>query len=166
MFSRRIFLTLMSGMAAAPSFAANLVPPSGRVLLTITGAIRTTNQDGAAMFDRDMMEGLDWRTIKTYTNYTDGLQTFSGPTLASVLAASGASGAVLHATALDDYTVDIPLSDLDEHEIILAMDQNGKPMRVRDKGPIWVIYPAPTMDDIGPRQISHSIWQLKSIDVQ
>ncbi len=166
MFSRRIFLALMGAVAAAPSFAANMASPVGRILLTVSGAIKVTNDGDAALFDREMMEGLDWRTIETYTHYTEGMQTFSGPTLASMMDTLGVNSGTLHATALDDYTIEIPVSDLNEHEIILAMDQNGKPMRVRDRGPIWVIYPAATEADVGPRHISHSIWQLSSITVE
>jgi hypothetical protein len=167
MIARRAFFACLAllTLSLSPASAANLAAPKGRVLLTVTGAIETANQGEAAVFDGDMLAALDWREIETYTYYTEGVQRFSGPTLASLLAALGVSGGVLRAVALDDYTVEIPVSDLEDYDILLALQHNGKPMRVRDRGPIWIIYPAASPEEIEKRHIAHSIWQLNSLDV-
>ncbi len=165
MHTRRSALAALAVVLAFPAWAASLAKPEGRVLLSVTGDITRTNDGDAAVFDREMLESLDWTRIETFTHYTDGPQEFAGPTLASLLATLGVADGVLRAVALDDYVVDIPVSDLEAHQIILAMRHNGRQMRVRDKGPIWIIYPAANVDDIGERQKSHSIWQLVRIDV-
>lgn len=140
--------------------------PTGRVLLTVSGAISETNAGDVAEFDRDMLAALDWREIESFTAFTEGPQNFAGPTLRSLLDALGVTGGTLLATAVDDYTLEIPVSDADEFSVILALSHNGKSMRVRDKGPIWVVYPA-TEEQAPQRKFYVSmIWQLVSIEVR
>lgn len=150
----------------AASLADNLARPSGRVLLSVTGAIANTNDGGTAAFDRQMLEALDWREVESFTHWTEGSQSFAGPTLASVLAAAGARGDSLTAIALNDFRSEIPALDAQEYEVILALDQGGRPMRVRDKGPIWIIYP---QDESAAARGIHNdrmVWQLREINVR
>ncbi|MEP4196452.1 MAG: molybdopterin-dependent oxidoreductase [Aliishimia sp.] len=143
-----------------------MAKPSGRIVLTVSGAIATQNGDGEAAFDRAMLESLDWREIETYTSFTKGKQTFAGPTLASLIEAVKASGDTVRATAINDYAVEFPVSDAAEHDVILAMDHNGRPMRVRDKGPIWIVYP---LGEDASNQMTFDaqmIWQLDRIFIK
>lgn len=165
MMFRRTMMALLAAAVATPLLAAPLAPPEGPVLLTVTGGISKTNTEAGATFDSAMLRELNWQEIKTYTPFTKGVQRFAGPTLASLLEEIGVDAGTLQATALDDYTISIPVSDLETHDILLAMEHNGAPMRVRNKGPIWVIYPAGSPDEIGDRHSSHMIWQLTSIRV-
>lgn len=148
------------------AIAAGLSAPQGRVMLTVSGAIGSQNADGVAEFDREMLEALDWREIETYTSFTEGLQTFAGPTLASLLEVVEAQGAEIEATAINDYSTRIPVSHADEHSVILAMEWNGRAMRVRDKGPIWVVYPL--SESRAAKQVfdSEMIWQLNRLTIQ
>lgn len=165
MICRRALLVAFTTLLAGSVWAANLGVPTGPVLLTVNGAIQTANQGAAAVFDRAMLEGLDWQDIETFTHYTEGLQTFGGPTLASLLDQLGVRDGTLRAVALDDYAIEIPVADIADHEILLAIQHNGSAMRVRNRGPIWLIYPAASPEEIGQRHISHSIWQLTEIEV-
>jgi len=160
------FMAVLMWIVSALSLRAELAMPEGRVLLTVSGAISESNSDGAAMFDREMMQSLDWQEIETYTSFTTGQQAFAGPTLSSLLEAVGASGSVLTATAVNDYAIEIPISHADAHDVILAMDMNGKPMRVRDKGPIWVVYPLSETDAEKKPFDNQMIWQLDRLSVQ
>ena len=123
------------------------------------------NAEGAARFDAQMLRALDWREIETHTSFTKGPQRFAGPTLASLLEAVGADGATLTARAINDYTVKIPVAHADAHDVILAMEQNGKPMRIRDKGPIWVVYPLSADETVNKPFDREMIWQLDRIEV-
>jgi hypothetical protein len=80
--------------------------------------------------------------------------------------AIGTETGTLLATAINDYTVEIPLSDATEGGPILAMRMNGEIMSLRDKGPLWVIYPydqnAAYRSEV---TYSRSIWQLDRIEV-
>ena len=119
-----------------------------------------------AVFDRAMLEALDWREIETYTPFTDGPQKFAGPTLASLLETIDVDSGTLMATALNDFSIGIPVADADAHDVLLALDHNGRAMRMREKGPIWVIYPSDSADVIDDELGSRMIWQLNRIQVQ
>ncbi|MEO0501681.1 MAG: molybdopterin-dependent oxidoreductase [Pseudomonadota bacterium] len=167
--SKRTFCvaTLASGVMLQPAWAsAGLATPAGAVVLTIYGAIDRKNAGDEAQFDREMLMELDWIEIETYTSFTSGPQRFAGPTLASVLAAVGVRGGQMRASAINDYTVSIPVSDAAQHDVILAMDVDGTPMRVRDKGPIWVVYPQSEEEAEKKNFDGEMIWQLERIRIE
>jgi len=173
MFLRRasMLLAVMSLAGAALVGAAHAsegLSKAGKpILLEVTGKIRVTNDEGAAQFDRKMLNALPQQRLETYTDWTEGLQVFEGPLLADVLDRVGAYGTTLRATALNNYQVDIPRADTDSHAVVLALRHNGAPMSVRDKGPIWIIYPNPDPQaGIASPHNGKSIWQLRSLDVQ
>ena len=64
-----------------------------------------------------------------------------GVALVDLLAAIEAEGANLRAIALNDYAVDIPVSDAVEGgpRCVGLPGANGETMSLRDKGPLWVI---------------------------
>ena len=105
------------------------------VILTVTIGGETKT------YDRQALESLGLETIKTATIWTEGVQEFQGVPLYLLTDAIGAETGTLLATAINDYTVEIPLSDATEGGPILAMRMNGEIMSLRDKGPLWVIYP-------------------------
>ena len=151
----------LSGPAAALDLA------EGDVLLTITGAISQANTAGAAEFDRAMLAGFDAVEIETTTIWTEGVQTFVGVELDDLLAAVGAEGGTLRAIAHNDYAVDIPVGDAVDGGPIIAYLRNGEEMSLREKGPLWVIYPFDSTPDYQTEQIySRSIWQLDRIEGQ
>ena len=157
-----IAFVLSLGNAAA---ADMLGEPTGPVVLTVSGAIEKTNDGDMAVFDRDMLRDLGWTTIEGYTRWTDGATEFAGVELATVLEAVGARGTNIVATALNDYSVEIPSVDAEEHNVLLALEVNGETMKIRDKGPIWVIYPQTEAQSEEPQFDEKMIWQLKSIQI-
>lgn len=150
-----------------PAFAGELAKPTGKVILEVTGAIDTTNAPGAADFDLAMLDALPQGTTSTATPWYDGARSFTGPTGAALLDALGAKGTVLHVVALNDYVTEIPISDLRDYPVILATRLDGETMSVRDKGPIFVIYPFDAYPDLKNETIyGRSAWQVKSIEVK
>lgn len=150
---------------AAPAAQAEPLPrPEGEVLLTVSGAIAHTNDGDTARFDRAMLEAMEPVTIETTTIWTEGTQSFTGVPLSRLMEEVGAGGATLTATAINDYAVEIPG---DDKGAIIAYLNNGKAMSVRDKGPLWVIYPYDSSPDYRTEVIySRSIWQLDRISVE
>jgi hypothetical protein len=130
------------------------------VILTVTIGGETKT------YDRQALESLGLETIKTATIWTEGVQEFQGVPLYLLTDAIGAETGTLLATAINDYTVEIPLGDATEGGPILAMRMNGEIMSLRDKGPLWVIYPydqnAAYRSEV---TYSRSIWQLDRIEV-
>lgn len=148
---------------AAPALA--LDAPEGRALLTVTGTIAETNDGDAARFDRALLEQLDWREIETHTSFTEGPQRFAGPTLASLLDAVGASGGTLTLTALNGYEIRFPADYAARHGVLLALDHDGRAMSVREKGPIWVVFPLDRDGAENKLFDGEMIWQLSRLHV-
>ncbi|SNS51812.1 molybdopterin-dependent oxidoreductase [Tropicimonas sediminicola] len=157
------FTVSISGAAGA----ADLPQPEGEVVLTVSGAISTTNGDDVARFDLDMLSALESRTIATTTIWTEGEQEFTGVGLDTLLDLLGVGSGTLSATAINDYSVTIPVADAIPDGPIVAYANNGEPMSVRDKGPLWIIYPYDSNPEYQAESIySRSIWQLDRIEVQ
>lgn len=151
---------------ALPVWAEDLGTPDGDVLLTVSGAIETQNVDDTAQFDLAMLEALGETEVKTSTIWTDGTQTFQGVEISALVEQLGVKGKTLRATAINDYAVEIPLADAVEGGPIIAYKLNGETMSVRDKGPLWIIYPYDADPAFRSEVIySRSIWQLDRIEV-
>ncbi|MCA8927267.1 MAG: molybdopterin-dependent oxidoreductase [Alphaproteobacteria bacterium] len=155
---------LWSGSVSAHDPAA--ARTGGEVLLTINGAIAGGGDDGASTFDRARLEALPRTVFRTTTIWTDGVQTFEGVSLAVLLDAVGAKGTVIRAYALNDYHIDIPVSDAVSGGPIVAYLRNGSPMPRRDKGPLWVVYPYDSNVMYRTESVyARSIWQLDRMEI-
>ena len=140
--------------------------PVGEVLLTVTGAITNTNDGDVATFDRAMLEALDPVTFDTSTVWTDGVHRFTGVPLEGLMDAVGATGRAIDATAINDYSVEIPASNWEDGGPIVAYLNDGEPMSVRDKGPLWIVWPFDDNPAYKTEMIyARSIWQLDRIEV-
>ncbi|XKF15387.1 molybdopterin-dependent oxidoreductase [Halomonas sp. BLK-85] len=150
--------------AAMVSTSSALEPPTGEVILTVSGDIGVTNQDDQAVFDHAMFSELGMHTTVTATPWHDQTMTFSGPLARSVLEAVDAQGDEVIAIALNDYEAEIPVADFYEHDVILATHANGEPMSVREQGPVFVIYPFDSDADLHKETIySRSVWQVNRL---
>jgi hypothetical protein len=150
---------------ATPGFGAELAAPKGDVLLTISGNVGVTNLNGAAVLDRELLEAMPSTTITTSTIWTEGVPSFQGVSLKDLVEALDLKGKSLRATAVNDYVIEIPLTDAVEGGPIIAYRIDGKEMSLRDKGPLWVIYPYDDKSDYRNEVIySRSIWQLDRLE--
>lgn len=162
----RACVGLVCAIASTLAWAEPLPTPSGRVILSVEGAISHTNAGDRADFDAAMLEALPSRGITTSTPWTDGVTHFEGPLASAVLEVVGAHGRQLVITALNDYSVTVPVSDLEQYQVILAMRQGGERLRIRDKGPLFLIYPFDDYPRLNNEMIhTRSIWQIRRIRV-
>ena len=146
---------------------SSLAPPSGEVLLTITGAIARTNAPEGARLDRATLERLGIETLQTSTPWTDGVPVFKGVPVSAVLDLVQAKGDRVRAIAANDYTYDMPISDFRDYPVLLAIEMNGRRLKTRDKGPIWIVYPIDQFDALKTRVTERKmVWQLKELRVQ
>ena len=158
---------LMLAAAVLPVHAGTLAAPQGTPILTVTGAISEKNAGEAATFDMAMLKALPGRVTETETPWTKGRVRFEGPLGSALLQAIGATGTTLRIVALNDYAVDVPAEDFRKWPVILAVSRDGKPMSVREKGPIFVIYPFDLDPSLYNEKIfARSAWQVKSIEVR
>ena len=157
---------LLASCLALSAQAAELSMPEGPVLLTVTGEISNTSDGEAAMFDLAALRALGESEITTDTIWTEGDHVFTGVRLHDLLQHVGATGAEIAATAINDYTVTVPVSDATEGGPIIAYAMDGDLMSRRDKGPLWLIYPYASSSDYRTEVIySRSIWQLDRIEL-
>jgi hypothetical protein len=152
------------GLIGLPALA--LDAPKERPILTISGKIGEKNAGDVARFDMKMLEALPQHSFTTRTPWYDKPVKFTGPLLSDLLAAVKASGTTLSAVAINDYKISIPIADA-QQPLIVARLLDDKPMPVREKGPLFVVY---NFDAKGELRTSvyyeRSIWQLKALDVQ
>ncbi|MCU0912791.1 MAG: oxidoreductase [Rhodobacteraceae bacterium] len=150
-------LSALFTLPAAAGQPADLGTPTSPVILTIH------SQGTQIDLDRAMIERAGWQTIRTMTPFTDGEQEFSGIALSRLIEVVGGDGTVIEAVALNDYRVEIPAEHAEAYGVFLALDRNGEPMRIRDKGPIWVIYPHDEVLAAPERFDRFMVWQLREL---
>lgn len=161
-----LFAAILGHAIAAEAGAQPLPAPQGQVILTLSGAISNTNGDGHARFDQAMIESLPQRQTLTQTPWFEGPQEFSGPRLSDLLDVVGAAGSALRVVAINDYAATLPWSDIESVPVILAVRHNGATMSVRDKGPLFVIYPFDEYPALRNEvHFSRSVWQVTAIEI-
>lgn len=168
MNNRRLFTASALLCALTLSSAAlALDAPKERPILSISGKIAEKNAGDVARFDMKMIEALPQHTFTTSTPWFDKPVKFTGPLLADVLAAVKASGTSISAVAINDYKITIPAADAAKFKVIVARLIDDKPIPVREKGPLFVVYPFDSSAELrSSTYYERSIWQLKTLDIQ
>jgi hypothetical protein len=162
---RHVVIGGLGWMAATSTLA--LDKPQARVILTVTGRISQRNAGDRAEFDMDMLAALPQHSFSTNTPWYKEARKFTGPLLRDVLGAVGAQGKTLRAVALNDYKVELPVEDARRFDIVMARLIDDKPMPVRDKGPLFIIYPFDSNEALRSElYYSRSAWQLKTLEVE
>jgi len=152
--------------AAADTEVQIMGAPTGDVLLSVKGAHHDIAPNGHAMFDIAMLQALPAETFATSTIWTEGVQEFTGVPLHALIERLGIQNGHIRASAINDYHVEIPLDDAKEGGPIIAYMRNGETMSVRNKGPLWLIYPFDHNEEYRSETIySRSIWQLDRIEI-
>lgn len=147
-------------LAPCPAMAAE----DSEALLEVTGHVA---EAGGARFDRQALEAMPQHRITTSTPWTDGVSVFEGPLLCDLLERVGADGTVLQARALNDYAVEIPISDCERYPVILALARDGERLSRRDMGPIWIVYPRDEFPELQVETVNARwIWQLTELEVR
>ncbi len=164
------FILAGAGQAQTPAKHSNsptLAAPKQAVILTVSGNVALRNGEEGALFDAAMIDALPMHSFRTATPWFKEAVTFRGPLLQDVLDAAGATGQALRLLALNDYAVTIPMDDVRKYAPLLARSIDGKQLGVRDKGPLFLIYPFDAQPDTrNDVYYSRSIWQLVRITVQ
>lgn len=159
--SRRDCLRLGGG-----SLCAVLLPAWGQpnTAQAVVLSISTAGSGQRIDFEMAALERLPQVSFTTATPWYSQPTKFTGPSLRDVLAAAGARGSQLVAEALNDYKVTMPLEDTVRRGAIVAIRVNDKPIAVRDKGPLFVVFPFDTASELQTeRYYNRSIWQLRSL---
>jgi len=150
-----IFLTAIALLGAGVAGAAE-------VALTI-GKVGRGAQTDLTLSD---LSALGEVTIVTGNDFVDGQRNFRGPLMRDLLQHYGAGGAEkVRLTAVNDYHVDVAVSEFYAYDVILALTVDGKPLSRRDRGPIWLIYPTDDHQELqDPVYNGRLIWQLVKVE--
>lgn len=163
----RLIVMLLSLVVGTQVWAGELTKPTGKVLLTISGKIENTNENGKAVFDIATLEKLGVVSFQTTSPWYNGRTNFTGISMQKLMDYVGAKGTVVKVTALNDYTTVIPLSDFKNYNVILAFKINGEYMRVRDKGPFFIVYPYDSLPELNNQNYySRSAWQVSRMSIE
>ncbi|WBV42464.1 molybdopterin-dependent oxidoreductase [Pseudoroseomonas cervicalis] len=139
--------------------------PAAPEVLRVGGRIDLPPQ-GEASYTLAALEALGMRRLRTTTPWTQGAQEFSGVPLAEVMRAVRPRGQRLWAEGINRYRAELPLSDAWEQGAFLATRRDGAPMRIRDRGPVWLVYPWSERPELDiPAYHERAVWQLRRIEV-
>ena len=159
----------LAGLLAAPHAraAGAAEPPQGKPVLTLSGSVQNRNVPEGLVFDMPALEKLPQLSFATRTPWYSKPRKFTGVRLRDLLAAAGAQGTVARAVALNDYRVDIPVEDAAASDVMVAWLLDDKPMTVRDKGPLIIIYPFDDQPELRTAvHYSRAVWQLRQIEIR
>lgn len=163
---RRLMLATALGAVALPAVGDAAPQLQDRPLLSVTGKIGVHNKGSDAQFDRAMLEALGETSFVTSTPWYKGTARFDGVLMHKVMQAVQATGDRVTAVALNDYTTDIPVSDFEKFGVLLALKRDGEYMPIRDKGPLFIIYPFDLYPELQTQKYySRSAWQLAKLIV-
>lgn len=145
--------------AALLAVSAPLAAQEGTgTVLTVTGDIANTNRgrfdqfhDGflnyhgktfekAYEFDRAALAALPQQSITANAEPWSKAVEMSGPRLADVLAAAGATGKPITVYAMDGYGAGMTVDQIAARDWVLAMNADGKPLGIGGRGPLWLAY--------------------------
>lgn len=162
--SRRQSLAVMACVPALALMGRSVGADDGQSILSV----RVSESGAETLFSDASLSALPQVSFATTTLWTQGSIEFSGPSLQSVLTSAGLSATTgtIRMTALNDYSVSMGLDLIEPMAPIVANRMNGAPFSVRDKGPLWVMFPFDV--DIRFRSESFyalSIWQLSRIEM-
>lgn len=166
------FATLAAAFAAtiAICLALRLAPVQAdavdKAILTVVGKIGNTTEEGVK-FDRGALEALGMVSFETSTPWYQGAVRFEGVPLAKLMDKVGATGDRMVAVALNAYSAEVPMEDARKYNVILALKRDGEYMPVRDKGPLFIVYPYDSSAELKSQKFySRSVWQVNRIEVK
>lgn len=152
-------------VAAAALFLVQGMAGSAAAEAVLRVDVAGDGSDIRSLTDADLA-ALPQISFTTTTIWTTEAAVFSGPSLAAVLDSLGAEGASLSMIAVNDYKVEMPWAMMEQDTPIIANRINGEPFSIRDKGPLWVVFPYDSDARFQTEEIySLSIWQLNQIQV-
>ena len=170
--------------AAALALMAGQALAAGPVVLTVTGAVENTNRDAinpdfdklfvfndtsfdkAMEFDLEGLAALPQTTVRTDFPLGGDLVEYSGPALAEVLSAAGATGDTVTVQALDGYAVDVPYTEMIDKGAVLALSRDGTPLGIGSFGPAQIVFPRGEREDLAEMPDDWWVWQIYHISVK
>ncbi len=142
-------------------WSSAVVAESGSVVLRVQSGDALQEYSLADLREMPVMD------FETTTIWTEGLQHFVGVPLAELIDRSGVTSGTIRAHAVNEYAVEIDLDEITANAPMVAYERNGTMMSLRDKGPLWIVYPYDFATEYRTEKVyTQSIWQLHRLSVQ
>jgi len=140
------------------AFAQDHLELAGRTTLTMSGSVSLSIDEFEALAPRTIIKtSTPWHTATT----------FSGISGKDFIRVTGATGQTVVVRAINDYQTKIPISDLTDLGALFVTRMNGKRLSLRQKGPLFVIYPFDQKPELKSElYYGRSIWQVNKITVE
>ena len=156
------FSAMLALGATTAHAASNGSAPSGDAMLTVT----VSSQSIEKRFSLEDLQKIGVAVVETSTPWTNGTAKFEGVYLEDILSGLNIEAGTVKAIALNDYSSTLPVTDAYKHSVLLAYKIDGKQLSVRDKGPLWIVYPFDADPSLKSEVIySRSVWQLNRLVV-
>jgi hypothetical protein len=142
--------------------------PTGDSILSVTGRIGTKNSGDSIKMDMPTIESVGLVDYKMTDPFEKTPTTFRGVLMSTLLDLwkVDKDATTLEMVALNDYKVDVPISDLRKYPVIFATQQDGQYMSVAKRGPAMLVYPYDNFQFDRKKYDDYWIWQIKSINVK
>jgi hypothetical protein len=146
----------------------NAVPaPTNEVVLTLSGNITASNSDGLLELDLPTLEkfGLVQYTV-TDPWFQDDV-TYTGILLADLIEVAAPPDPVtaVTVTALDGYSADIPLAEIQRWPVLLATRANDQHLTIANNGPTRIIFPYDAHQDVTAAR-NMSVWNIEFLEIK
>ena len=147
--------------------ALALDAPKGPVLLSVSGALKHTNESGAASFDLALLQTLPQSSFSTKTPWYPQARKFTGVLVRDLMEALGSQATTMRAVALNDYRAEMPIVELIQNGAMIAWLLDDQTMPVREKGPLVIIFPFSDRPELrNAVHYSRAVWQLRRLELQ
>lgn len=180
----RTFGVLVACALAVMAVPAGVMAADGPTALTVGGKVTHADRgpvdpfldgffansaisfDKAATFSTKDLEALGMKTLKVRYPDWPRAYTFEGPLLKDVLAKAGAKGTKIRVYALDGYSAEIPMADVEKYPIVMAIKCDGKYLGIGDRGPTWLVFPRDDYPELQNQDDARWVWAGYYIDVE
>ena len=149
--------------------AGDSVPvPRGDVILTVSGAVGTTNHDSKILMDLTTIEAVGLVEYEVVDPFENRKKLFRGVLMRELLNIwrVDAAATTLDMVALNDYRVDVPIAIMREKPLLFALQADGEYMRPDHRGPAMLVFPYGYYNFKRPLSDAYWIWQIKAITVK
>ncbi len=168
---------LLATITLTPVMALQSVPARAEISLpteAIDPILTIVVPDQTYVLDREALTALPSQSFTTSTIWTEGPQDFTGLAMADLLdilinldeslTMDRLNAASFTLIAANGYQIEVPIAHYSERTALIAYARNGRPMTLRDKGPLWIVYPFDS-DPMYRSEViyANSIWQLEKI---
>lgn len=160
------FYTIVATQPA--DLADRLSKPENPIILSVTGKIDRFNAQDSLLLNREQVMLAGVVEYDVTDPFLQRPVRFRGVLMRDLLALAGVhqDAESLYITALNDYSVDVPISEVTDRPVLFALDQDGVPMTPDFRGPAMLVFP---YDHFPYEHLVYEalwIWQIASIEVR